>query len=539
MTAVTTSPGPSATHENESPPVEPRRRFLLVGESDLAGRVCGQLHGSGVQVAHLGRPTDDDLSHQLSVRIDGVGILVHDDVAALRYALAISHLDPELPIVATIFDRTVGSEVRRMLSNVTVTSPATLAAPALTAACTNTMMMALVSDEAGRRAVARTPHGAPYAVDAPASRRWGRTRNALRVSPWRVLDRGARKLVIGILGLIGVLTADTAWLVVVDSGPLVGSFRDAVNVLATVGSGDSEHGRFYDLFSAFSVLLTIGLTATFTAGLVERLSGRRFIAFGGPRAVPRRNHVIVAGLGQVGLRLCLNLRAFGIPVVAVERNADADGVRLARSYQIPVVIGHAGDRGLLNSLNLRAARSVAAVGSDDLDNIAIAVAAHGVSADTDVVLRAGDQEAVAETRALLPLGTTVDVISMSAAMVTSALLHHAPLLVMDRNGDTFVSSDGVTFSRWLHGRARRCSAVADDEQQPTRATSCGARASATPAGLRGSVPTLGHESAPAGQLECEPQVGVVEVAVQGLRDLGHPVDDSVAVEVQPSGSPLQ
>ena len=481
MTAATTSVGPrvAQAHENEPPPVEPQRRFLLVGESDLASRVCGQLQGSGVQVAHLGRPTDEDLSHHLSGRIDGVGILVHDDVAALRYALAISHLDSRLPIVATIFDRTVGSEVRRMLSNVTVTSPATLAAPALTAACTNTMLMALVSDGSGRRAVARAQHGAPYAVDAPASRRWDRARNALRVSPWRVLDRGARKLVIGVLGLLGVLAADTAWLVVVDSGQLVGSFHDAVNVLATVGTSSAEHGRFYDLFSAICVLLTIGLTATFTAGLVERLSGRRFIAFVGPRAVPRRNHVIVAGLGQVGLRLCLNLRAFGIPVVAVERNADADGVRLARSYQIPVVIGHAGDRGLLNSLNLRAARSVAAVGSDDLDNIAIAVAAHGVSEDTYVVLRAGEQEAVAETRALLPLGTTVDVISMSAAMVVSVLLHRAPLLVVDRNGDTFVSHDAVTFSRWQHGRAPRCSAVADDEPQRGRVTPCGAGASRT------------------------------------------------------------
>ncbi|WP_230993482.1 NAD(P)-binding protein [Streptomyces endocoffeicus] len=128
------------------------------------------------------------------------------------------------------------------------------------------------------------------------------------------------------------------------------------------------------------------------------------------------------GIGQVGLRLCGELRQLGVPVVGVERDPNAPNVRLARSLGIPVLAGHGGDRAILEKLHLHQARALAAVGSDDLDNIAVAIAAQGVSPGTRVVLRAGEHEAIAETRSLLPLGTIRDVTSLSAAYILARLL---------------------------------------------------------------------------------------------------------------------
>jgi hypothetical protein len=65
---------------------------------------------------------------------------------------------------------------------------------------------------------------------------------------------------------------------------------------------------------------------------------------------------------------------------------------------------------------------LAAVGSDDLDNIAVAVAAAAVSPRTRVVVRAGEHEAIAETRSLLPLGVIRDVTEMAATFVVAVLL---------------------------------------------------------------------------------------------------------------------
>jgi Trk K+ transport system NAD-binding subunit len=85
------------------------------------------------------------------------------------------------------------------------------------------------------------------------------------------------------------------------------------------------------------------------------------------------------------------------------------------------VAGHGGDREVLERVGLRRALALAAVGSDENDNIAVAIAANAIAPGTRVVLRAGEQEAIAETRSLLPLGVTRDVWSIAAAHVVDVL----------------------------------------------------------------------------------------------------------------------
>jgi hypothetical protein len=57
------------------------------------------------------------------------------------------------------------------------------------------------------------------------------------------------------------------------------------------------------------MLATIGLTAMFTAGIVEHLLSGRLISLWGRRVIPQRGHVVVVGMGQVGLRLAAELKA--------------------------------------------------------------------------------------------------------------------------------------------------------------------------------------------------------------------------------------
>ena len=63
------------------------------------------------------------------------------------------------------------------------------------------------------------------------------------------------------------------------------------------------------------MLVTVVFTAMFTAGVVDRLLGPRLVGLVGPRALPRTGHVVVVGMGQVGLRLCAELRDLGVAVV--------------------------------------------------------------------------------------------------------------------------------------------------------------------------------------------------------------------------------
>ena len=121
------------------------------------------------------------------------------------------------------------------------------------------------------------------------------------------------------------------------------------------------------------MIVALVFAAAFTGGLVERLVGRNLTGLLGRRAVPRSDHVIVAGLGQVGLRLCMLLREAGVAVVAIDDQPDGEHVGLARQLKLPVVIGRGGDPSLLRRLSLDRARALAAVTSEDLENVRIAL----------------------------------------------------------------------------------------------------------------------------------------------------------------------
>ena len=138
--------------------------------------------------------------------------------------------------------------------------------------------------------------------------------------------------------------------------------------------------------------------------------------------MPRHDHVIVVGLGQVGLRLCMLLRECGVLVVAVDADGDAETVGLARRLQIPVVIGRAANPALLRRLSLGRARAFAAVTNDDLRNLESAMTARSLNPDLRVVLRAGDGDVADETRSLRAIGHVVDVHRLAAAYIAGVAL---------------------------------------------------------------------------------------------------------------------
>jgi len=74
-----------------------------------------------------------------------------------------------------------------------------------------------------------------------------------------------------------------------------------------------------------------------------------------------------------------------------------------------VLIGRGSDPDLMERLSLAGARAVAAVTSNDLENIAVAMAARSAHPDIRVVMRVGNGEIANDTRSLLPLGLVRDV----------------------------------------------------------------------------------------------------------------------------------
>ncbi|MCL8025383.1 NAD-binding protein [Nocardioides bruguierae] len=419
----------------------PDGAVLVIGDTPVADRVCGAVTARGGLVEHLAAPDDRALAAAVDERPAGVVVAVRGDALALRYALAVAHLDEVVPLVVSIFDRTVADRLRSLLPQARIASPGDVAAASLAGPCLGADVLAAWHD-GGQAVLAREVLGPDGVPDLVLERALVRRPWALRrlLPSWRVHDVGTRLMLLGLHGLVAVLVADWTWLVLSHHDP-VDSFLEASRVVATVGPAAEHATPAYAVFAGIAMLTTIMLAATFTAGLVDRMLGPRLVGIWGPHAAPRSRHVVVVGMGQVGLRLAAELRALGVPVLGVERDRAAGQLRVARALRVPVVTAHGGDRSTLERVRVRHARALAAVGSDDLDNVAVAVAATGVSPDLPVVLRAGEQEAIAETRSLLPLGRTRDVVHLAAAWAVLALTD--PALVRPGSGHLVLTSAGL------------------------------------------------------------------------------------------------
>jgi hypothetical protein len=235
-------------------------------------------------------------------------------------------------------------------------------------------------------------------------------------------DGASRILLLGLGGLLIALGAEwlMAGLVLHERAPE--ALYTATRLVSTVGL--VEHGPapgWYLVVSGIGMMLTIGFAALFTAGVVERALSVRSTGIIGTRTLPRSGHVVVVGLGQVGLRLCLTLRRLGVPVVAVERDPQAANLRLAKAAKVPVLIAHAQDRSVLERLRLSRARALAAMGAEELDNVEVAIAALATAPELRVVLRAGDNDVITETRSLFHIGAVCDISAMTAVHVARTL----------------------------------------------------------------------------------------------------------------------
>ena len=395
-----------------------RRRVLLVGGGDLAEEVCEALDAAGAEVTWLERADDESLREAVGAKPDVVCVATRDDAFPLRIALLVRHLDEDVPLLVTIFDPGIAEQISETVPNCRVTSLADIVAPSLAGPCIAPDLLAVMRD--GERTIGL---GEDLRETELPPRQAHRARS-LVAAVLHPYDRSAALLFYGFAGLVTMLSFELFGAMIVLDQAFADAFYGSAKSLATVGPNtDVDDGpKWFKVAIGCSVILTLLSAACFTGGLINRLVDSRLTGLFGRRAVPRRDHVIVIGLGQVGLRLCMLLRECGVLVVAVDADADAETVGLARRLKIPVVIGRGANPELLRRLSPRAARAFAAVTNEDLANLESALTACSLNGDLRIVLRAGDGDVSEETQSLGRIGHVVDVHRLGAAYIAGVAL---------------------------------------------------------------------------------------------------------------------
>jgi Trk K+ transport system NAD-binding subunit len=173
-----------------------------------------------------------------------------------------------------------------------------------------------------------------------------------------------------------------------------------VETVATVGYGDYTFASQDPLMRVFAIALIVvgvALVSTAFALFTNILVSRRIERSLGRRQVPGMvDHVVVIGLGAVGIAVVQGLIAEGQRVVVIERDDNNRYLSQARALGVPVVIADATQLQTHRMVNLMDASAVAVLTSADLTNIETGLAIRESLGDrweeVPVVLRVFDRD---------------------------------------------------------------------------------------------------------------------------------------------------
>ena len=178
------------------------------------------------------------------------------------------------------------------------------------------------------------------------------------------------------------------------------SFYFTTETLTTVGFGDfffADQPAWLRIWAIALMIIGATVVTILYAMLTNLLVSRRIAAsFGRQVAKGMSEHVILVGLGSVGLRVLELLVAAGQEVVVLDRDEDNRFLARARALEVPIVIGDSTVPATLDSVNLRSARAVAVLTSSDLANIETGLAVGDLlgerAAEVPIVLRVFDRD---------------------------------------------------------------------------------------------------------------------------------------------------
>jgi voltage-gated potassium channel len=105
-----------------------------------------------------------------------------------------------------------------------------------------------------------------------------------------------------------------------------------------------------------------------------------------------RDHIVIAGIGRLGLRIVQQLLDFGEDVVGIEINPESEFVQRVLDLKVPVIFGDATRPDVLKQAGVQQASSIVTCTENDMTNLEIALVAREVQEAIHVVLRMFDHD---------------------------------------------------------------------------------------------------------------------------------------------------
>ncbi len=403
-----------------------------------------------------------ELDHQAFLAADlpsarALALLRQDDLGNFHAALRAQEINSGLRLVVAIFNTSLGERIQTFFTDCAVLSESSMAAPSFVAAALGeptpshvrlagrTLYVARREDTDPEHVIcgvapdaAEAGGGSPRltaardaSTDLVLAVADGTPRNPLarqRRNPLRAAARLLRmvfwhRLGLAFASLIAILGVGFALLAAAVRYPfgtaLYLTFLDAAGA-ATTNPRLSSPEKIAQFLLTFDGMAFLPLV---TAAVV----GARLTGSVRGRERPVSNHVIVAGLGNVGTRVLGQLHDLGIDVVCVDKSENAPGVPLARRLGLKIVIGETHREETLVEAGISGCQALVSVTESDIVNLETALHARSLAEQPRVVLRLYDDD-LAE-RVQKNVGNTISrsVSYLAAPAFAAAMLEHQVL----------------------------------------------------------------------------------------------------------------
>ena len=171
------------------------------------------------------------------------------------------------------------------------------------------------------------------------------------------------------------------------------------------------------------ILSQAAVVALVVAILMDRLFRLNLEEILGRRKRRMKDHVVLCGLGNVGVRILEHLQKMGESVIAIEGQEDARNLPLAKQMGVPVVIGDVRLEATLEEAHVADAKCLIAATDQDLANLEAALTARSLRPAIRVVMRMFDPKLAAKIRDGFGITTTFSTSGLSAPAFAMAALH--------------------------------------------------------------------------------------------------------------------
>lgn len=320
------------------------------------------------------------------------------DAVNLATALEVRDAHPGLHLVISFFDPRLGRKIQQELGNCTVLSSAELSAPWFAAAALQKGVLQTVTHEGKSYAFLDAQGSAEsQARFVPLTQLFDRLLDGEANSVGESFSRLPRRVdryLLGVLALIAAtLTGATAYFHFSQGLPWISALYFVVTTFCTVGYGDFSLREASDLAKIAGIALmlsSVTLTAALFAILTNALVSMRTDAQEGRRKYWLRDHVLVCGLGSLGLRVAECLKSLGARLLVIDNQRDNSMLEELAAEKIPYMVADATRLSALKAARVAKARALICTLNDDLVGLEIGLAARASRPGLRLVLRVFD-----------------------------------------------------------------------------------------------------------------------------------------------------